>query len=84
MNFRSRDLLNVIFEKTSITPFFLLAKDFKSKLKLSRMLLLKSGNFCEETGKKVLNTVTMVVAKILTCYISVTVPDRPMITIIYR
>ena len=33
--------------------------------------------------KKSLNTVTMV-TKMMACYISVTVPDRPMVTIIHR
>ena len=56
-NFRSRDVIKVIFGKTPITPSFL-AKDFKSKLKLSRasyqiITTLKSAHFCAKSGKKV-------------------------------
>ena len=86
-NFRSPDVKNVIFGKTAITPSFFLAKDFKSKLELSRtsyrvIPILKSAHFSAQIGKKYLNTVTMV-TKILTCYISVTVPDRSIVTIIH-
>ena len=37
----------------------------------------------QKLAKKSLNTVTMV-TKTMTYYISVTVPDRPMVTIIHR
>ena len=57
-NFRSRDIINVIFEKTSITPLIFLAKDFKSKLKLFRasyrvITILKSSHFFAQTRKNV-------------------------------
>ena len=56
-DFWSCDVINVIFGKTAITPSFL-AKDFKSKLKLSRtsyrvIPILKSAHFCAQIGKKV-------------------------------
>ena len=58
-NFLSRDVVNVIFEKTSITFFIFLAKDFKkSKLKLFMAsyrvtTILKSSHFCAQIGKNV-------------------------------
>ena len=56
-NFRSPDVKNVIFGKTAITLSFL-AKDFKSKLELSRtsyrvIPILKSAHVSAQIGKKV-------------------------------
>ena len=88
MHLHSSDFINVIFGKTAITPSF-------SKLKTSNQTKIiqdvissqpntKISKFlCRNWQKKSLNTVTMV-TKILTCYISVTVTDRPMVTIIHR
>ena len=55
-NFRSRDIINVIFEKTSITPLFFLAKDCKSKQKLFRasyrvITVPKASHFCAQIGQ---------------------------------
>ena len=87
-HFRLRDVINVIFGKTAITPSLAKLKTSRKKLKLSRTSyrfsqILKSAYFCAGIAKKALNMVTMV-TKIMTCYISVMVPDRPIVTIIHR
>ena len=87
-HFRSRDVINVIFKKTEITPsFFKLKPQVKSKMILdviSNNPNHKNDMFLQKNGRKTsLKTVTMV-TKILTCYISVTVRDRPIVTIIHR
>ena len=76
------------FQKNCYNSFVFLAKDFKSKLKLSRtscqvIPILKSAHFFAQIGKKVFKC-GYHGYKILTCYISVTLPDRSMITIIHR
>ena len=88
---RSCDLINVVFGKIAITPSLFNLKTSNQNLKKSNQNIVSgqpntklSKYLCRNWQKKALNTVTIVVAKILTCYISVTVPDRPMITIIYR
>ena len=89
MDFWSRDLINVIFGKTAITPSFFKVKASNQNLNYPGRCI-GSAQYenqrisVQKMAKMSLNTVTMVVAKILTCYISVTVPDRPMVTIIYR
>ena len=83
-HFRSRDIINVIFGKTAITPSF-----FKLKTKLildviSNEINHKNDMFLQKNGqKKSFKNVTMV-TKMLHVYISVTVPDRPIVAIIDR
>ena len=89
MHFWSRDLINVIFGKTAITPSFFKVKTSNQNLNypgrcIGSAQYENSEFLCRKWQKMSLKTVTMVVAKILTCYISVTVPDRPMVTIIHR
>ena len=87
-HFRSGDVINVVFGITAITPLFLKLKT-SSKTKLILDVISNNPNnkndmFLQKKGRKTsLKTVTMV-TKILTCYISVTVRDRPIVTMIHR
>ena len=87
-HFRSRDIINVIFGKTAITPsFFKLKTPSKTKLILdviSNEINHKNDMFLQKNGqKKSFKNVTMV-TKMLHVYISVTVKDRPIVAIIDR
>ena len=87
-HFRSRDVINVIFVKTTITPSFFKLKT-SSKTKLIRAVISNDPNhendtFLQKNGRKTsFKNVTMV-TKMLHVYISVTVPDRPIVTVIHR
>ena len=86
-HFWSCDVINVIFRKTAITPSFV-SQRLQIKTKISQKVVsgqpnTKISTSVQKLAKNPLNTVTMV-TKILTCYISVTVPDRPKVTIIHR
>ena len=88
MHFRSHDVINVIFGKTAINVHFLSYRlQVKSKLirdVISNDLNHHNDKFLQNNGRKTsFKNVTMV-TKILTCYISVTVRDRPVVTIIHR
>ena len=86
MHFGSRDVINVIFEKTAIAPSI-----FKLKTSSKTNMILdvisndpnhKNDTFLQKNGRKTsFKNVTMV-TKMLHVYISVTVPDRPIVTII--
>ena len=87
-HFRSRDVINVIFGITAITTlFFKLKTSIKTKLipdVFCNDLNHKNDMFLKRHGQKTsFKNVTMV-TKILHVYISVTVPDRPIVTIIHR
>ena len=87
-HFRSRDVINVIFVKTAITPsFFKLKTSSKTKMihdVISNETNHKNNRFLKRNGRKTsFKNVTMV-TKMLHVYISVTVRDRPIVTIIYR
>ena len=84
-HFRSRDVINVIFGKTAVTPSF-----FKLKTKVKTKLIhgvttevITMIRSCKKWAKTSFKNVTMV-TKMLPVYISVTVPDRPIVTIIHR
>ena len=87
-HFRSRDVINVIFGIIAITPLF-----FKLKTSSQNKMILdvisndpnhKNDMFLKKNRRKTsFKNVTMV-TKNLTCYISVTVRDRPIVTIIHR
>ena len=88
MHFRSRDVINVIFVKTAITPsFFKLKASVKTKMihdVISNETNHKNDMFLQNNGRKTsFKNVTMV-TKMLHVYISVTVRDRPIVTIIHR
>ena len=88
MHFRSRDVINVIFGKTAITPSFFKLKT-SSKTKLIRDVIFNEPNHKNDTilqkiGQKTCFKNVTMVTKILHVYISVTVPDRPIVTIIHR
>ena len=79
-HFRSCDVKNVIFLKTAVTPLFLTFKTL-NKNKNDRIIFMGQLStkikifLCRNWQKTSVNNVTML-TKILTCYISVTVPDR--------
>ena len=87
-HFRSRDVINIIFGITVITPLF-----FKLKTSSETKMILdvisngpnhKNDRFLQKNGRKTsFKNVTMV-TKMLYVYISVTVPDRPIVAIINR
>ena len=87
-HFRSRDVINVIFGITDITPsFFSQRPQVKTKLILdviSNDPNHKNNTFLQKNGRKTsFKNITMV-TKMLHVYISVTVRDRPIVTIIHR
>ena len=78
-HFWSRDIINVIF-KTAVTPSFLMfktsSKNKNDPIIFSDQLNTETNIFlCRNWQKTSVNYVT-ILTKILTCYISVTVPDR--------
>ena len=87
-HFRSRGVINAIFGITAITPLI-----FKLKTSSKTNMILdvisndpnhKNDTFLQKNGRKTsFKNVTMV-TKMLHVYISVTVPDRPIVTIIHR
>ena len=87
-HFRSRDVIDVILGKTAITPSFCKLKT-SSKNKMIHDVISnetnhKNDRFLQRNGRKTsFKNVTMV-TKMLPVYISVTVPDRPIVTIIHR
>ena len=86
-HFRSRDIINVIFVKTAVTPSFFKLKT-SSKIKMIHDVISndtshKNDRFLQRNGRKTsFENVTMV-TKILHVYISVTVRNRPIVTIIH-
>ena len=87
-HFRSRDVINVIFGNTAITPsFFKLKTSSKTKMifdVISNDPNNKNNTYLQKNGRKTsFKNITMV-TKMLHVYISVTVPDRPIVTIIHR
>ena len=87
-HFRSRDVINVIFGITAITPlFFKLKTSSKTKMILdviSNDSNHKNNAFLQKNGRKTsFKNITMV-TKMLHVYISVTVRDIPIVTIIHR
>ena len=87
-HFRSRDVINVIFGITDITPsFFKLKNSIKTKLILdviSNDPNHKNDTFLKRNGRKTSFKIVIMVTKMLHVYILVTVPDRPIVTIIHR
>ena len=87
-HFRSRDVINVIFGITDITPsFFKLKNSIKTKLILdviSNDPNNKNDTFLKRNGRKTSFKIVIMVTKMLHVYILVTVPDRPIVTIIHR
>ena len=86
-HFLSRDVINVIFGKTAITHSFFKRKT-SSKTKLIRDVIFNEPNhkndmFLQKIGQKTCFKNVTMVTKILHVYISVTVPDRPIVTIIH-
>ena len=78
-HFRSCDVKNVIFLKTAVTPLFLTfktsSKNKNDRISFSGQLRTKINILlCRNWQKTSVNNVTML-TKILTCYISVTVPE---------
>ena len=88
MHFRSCDVINVIFGITDITPsFFKLKNSIKTKLILdviSNDPNHKNDTFLKRNGRKTSFKIVIMVTKMLHVYILVTVPDRPIVTIIHR
>ena len=86
-HFRSRDVINVIFVKTAITPSFFKLKTTSKKMiheVISNDANHKNDRFLQRNGRKTsFKNVTMV-TKMLHVYISVTVRDRTIVTIIHR
>ena len=87
-HFRSRDVINIIFGKTAITHSFFKLKT-SSKTKLIRDVISNEPNHKNDTilqkiGQKTCFRNVIMVTKILHVYISVMVPDRPIVTIIHR
>ena len=87
-HFRSRDVINVIFGITDITPsFFKLKNSIKTKLILdviSKDPNNKNDTFLKRNGRKTSFKIVIMVTKMLHVYILVTMPDRPIVTIIHR
>ena len=87
-HFRSRDVINVIFGITDITPsFFKLKTSSKTKVILnvtSNDPNHKNDRFLKRNGRKTSFKIVTMVTKMLHVYILVTVPDRPIVTIIHR
>ena len=87
-HFRSRDVINVIFGITDIAPsFFKLKNSIKTKLivdVIANDLNHKNDTFLKRTGRKTSFKIVIMVTKMLHVYILVTVPDRPIVTIIHR
>ena len=87
-HFGSRDVNNVIFGKTAITPSFFKAKDqVKTKMILyviSNKPNHKKDMILPKMGAKTSFKYVTKVTKMLQVYISVTVPDGPIVTIIDR
>ena len=87
-HFRSRDVINVIFGITDITPsFFKLRPQVKTKVILnvtSNDPNHKNDRFFKKNGRKTSFKIVTMVTKMLHVYILVTVPDRPIVTIIHR
>ena len=87
-HFRSRDVINVIFGITAITPLFL-SKRLQVKTKMILDVICNDPNHKNDTliqknGRKTsFKNVTMVTKMLHVC-ISITVPDRPTVTIIHR
>ena len=88
MYFRSRDVIKVIFGKTAITPsFFMLKTSSKTKLipdVISNETNHKNDRFLKRNRRKTSLKNVTIVTKMLIVYISVTVPDRLIVTIIHR
>ena len=86
MHFRSHDLINVIFGKTALTPSCFKLKTSNQNLNYPGCCQpnTKISKFLCRNWQKVFKYGKHGGCKILTCYISVTVPDRSMVTIIYR
>ena len=87
-HFRSRDVINAIFGITAITPlFFKIKTSSKNKMihdVISNDTNHKNDRFLQRNGRKMsFKNVTMV-TKMLHVYISVTVLDRSIVTIIHR
>ena len=87
-DFRSCDVINVIFGITAITPLFFKLKT-SSKTKMILDVISNDPNhknvmFLQKNGRKTSFKNVMMVTKMLHVYISVTVPDRPIVTIIHR
>ena len=87
-HFRSRDVINVIFAVTAITPLF-----FKLKTSRKNKMILdvisndpnhKNDIFLQKYGRKTSFKNETMVTKMLHVYISVMVPDRPIVAIIDR
>ena len=87
-HFRSRDVINVIFGITDLTPsFFKLKNSIKTKLILdviSNDPNNKNDTFLKRNGRKTSFKIVIMVTKMLHVYILVTMPDRPIVTIIHR
>ena len=88
IRFRSGDVINVIFGKTAITPsFFKLKTSSKTNLihdVISNETNYENDMFLQKNGRKTsFKNVTMVTKMLHVC-ISVTVLDRPTVTIIHR
>ena len=87
-HFRSRDVINVIFGIIDITPSFLSQRpQVKSKLILdviSNDPNHKNDTFLKRNVRKTSFKIVTMVTKMLHVYILVTVPDRPIVTIIHR
>ena len=84
-HFRSRDVINAIFGITAITPLFFKLKKTKLILDvISNDLNHKNVTFFKKCVRKTSFKIVTIVTKMLRAYISVTVPDRPIVTIIHR
>ena len=90
-HFRSRDVINVIFGITDITPSFFKLKTSSPQVKTKLILDVisndpnhKNDTFLKRNGRKTSFKIVTMVTKMLHVYILVTVPDRPIVTIIHR